>query len=556
MEGHPVDTSAARPDSRRAPERPGAGGDPAVPAAWATAAVLGAGSVGVAGWGAGTPAVLAQLALTAGTVAAAATAAARSARRRRRRTEEELAALAFSDGLTGLANRALFTDRLEQGLRRTARRGGEVAVVFLDLDGFKNVNDSLGHQAGDRLICEVAAILRGAVRTEDTLARLGGDEFAILVEHAAGQSVAEATRIADRVLTALEQQIDLGGPRVSVSASIGIATGDDSSLDTAATASSLLRDADNAMYWAKGAGRGRYVVFNPQMRSAAAERLQLEQDLWAALPAGQFRLVYQPVVDLGSERVVGFEALIRWDHPTLGVVLPERFLPVAEDIGLIVDVGRWVLTEACTAAARWQAQHPQVAGLSMAVNVSPSQLAAAGLVDAVAEALEASGLTPSALVLELTESVLVRDPVLAAERLRQLRALGVRLALDDFGTGYSSLSHLRQFAVDILKIDRSFVSTIDDVEALPAILRGLINLGHTLDLEIVAEGIEQEMQRTHLRDGHVGLAQGYLFAAPLESTDAELLLLGQSGAPVTGRDALRAARQGDASDAGRDAAPA
>jgi diguanylate cyclase (GGDEF)-like protein len=515
--------------------------------------VLGAGSVGVAGWGAGTPAVLAQLALTAGPVAAAATAAARSARRRRRRTEEELAALAFSDGLTGLANRALFTDRLEQGLRRTARRGGEVAVVFLDLDGFKNVNDTLGHQAGDRLICEVAAILRGAVRTEDTLARLGGDEFAILVEHAAGQSVAEATRIADRVLTALQHQIDLGGPRVSVSASIGIATGDDSSLDTAATASSLLRDADNAMYWAKGAGRGRYVVFNPQMRSAAAERLQLEQDLWAALPAGQFRLVYQPVVDLGSERVVGFEALIRWDHPTLGVVLPERFLPVAEDIGLIVDVGRWVLSEACTAAARWQAQHPQVAGLSMAVNVSPSQLAATGLVDAVAEALEASGLTPSALVLELTESVLVRDPVLAAERLRQLRALGVRLALDDFGTGYSSLSHLRQFAVDILKIDRSFVSTIDDAEALPAILRGLINLGHTLDLEIVAEGIEQEMQRTHLRDGHVGLAQGYLFAAPLESTDAELLLLGQSGGRPTG---LPLPRPGDASAAGRDAAPA
>ena len=539
-EGRTVDTAAPQPDAARAPDRPRARRDLAVLAAWSAAAALLAAQAAVAGLTAGTAAVLAHLVLALGTAGAVAIAAARTARARQQRTESELAALAFSDGLTGLANRGLFTDRLEQALRRTARSGGEVAVVFLDLDGFKNVNDSLGHQAGDRLICQVAAILQGAVRTEDTLARLGGDEFAILVEHSTGQSVPEATRIAERVLAALEEQVDLGGQRVAVSASIGIATGDDSLGETASTADSLLRDADNAMYWAKGAGRGRYVVFDPQMRSAAAERLQLEQDLQAALPAGQFRLVYQPVVDLGSERVVGFEALIRWDHPTLGVVLPERFLPAAEDIGLIVDVGRWVLREACTTAARWQREHPQTAGLSMAVNVSPSQLASAGLVEAVAEALEESGLSPSALVLELTESVLVRDPVLAAERLRQLRALGVRLALDDFGTGYSSLSHLRQFAVDILKIDRSFVSTIGDAEALPAILRGLINLGHTLDLEIVAEGIEEELQRTHLRDGHVGLAQGYLFAAPLEATDAGLLLLGQSGVAAPGRDATPA----------------
>ncbi|MGY1815015.1 putative bifunctional diguanylate cyclase/phosphodiesterase [Blastococcus sp. SYSU D00820] len=522
----------ARPQDH--PHAPG-GRDPGVPAAWAAAAVLVTAQVAAAGWTGGPPAVLSQLALAVGTVAAVASAAFRSARCRERRAAADLAALAFSDVLTGLANRALFTDRLELALRRTARSAGEVAVVFLDLDGFKNVNDTLGHSAGDRLICEVAAILQGAVRTEDTLARLGGDEFAILVEHAPGQSVAEATRIAERVLSALEQQIDLGGQRVSVSASIGIATG-----DVAATASSLLRDADNAMYWAKGAGRGRYVVFNPQMRSAAAERLQLEQDLLAALPGEQFRLVYQPVVDLGSERVVGFEALLRWDHPTLGVVLPERFLPVAEDIGLIVDIGRWVLREAATSAAAWRRDHPGSSELSMAVNVSPSQLASAGLVDAVREALAASGLPPEALVLELTESVLVRDPVLAAERLAQLRALGVKLALDDFGTGYSSLSHLRQFAVDILKIDRSFVSTIDDAEAMPAILRGLINLGHTLDLEIVAEGIELERERTHLRDGRVGLAQGFLFAAPLEHTDAELLLLGQPGATPSDRDATPA----------------
>ena len=455
-------------------------------------------------------------------------AADRRQRAQRRRTESELARLAFHDGLTGLANRALFTDRLEQAIRRTARSGDDLAVVFLDLDGFKNVNDSLGHHAGDALICEVAAILQGAVRTEDTLARLGGDEFAILVEATRGAQ--EAVRIAERVLAALSSPLDLGGPRVHISASIGIATS-----DVGATGSSLLRDADNAMYWAKSAGRGRFVVFNPQMRSAAAERLQLEKDLRAALPDGQFRLVYQPVVDLSSERVVGFEALIRWDHPTLGVLLPERFLPVAEDIGLIVDIGAWVLREACAAAATWQRMHPELV-LSMAVNVSPSQLASPDLVRHVRDSLATSGLLPSALVLELTESVLVRDPVLAAERLRELRALGVRLALDDFGTGYSSLSHLREFAVDILKIDRSFVSTIDDEEAMPAILRGLINLGRTLDLEIVAEGIEEELQRTHLHAGGAGLAQGYLFAAPLERTDAELLLLGQADA-TAGEDA-------------------
>jgi diguanylate cyclase (GGDEF)-like protein len=470
-------------------------------------------------------------------VLAAACAAETRQRVRRQRTEHELEHLAFHDGLTGLANRALFTDRLEQGLRRIARSDRDVSVVYLDLDGFKNVNDSLGHAMGDTLIRAVAAILTGAVRTEDTLARLGGDEFAILVEATHGSN--EAVRIAERVLAALREPLDLGTARVDVSASIGIATG-----DVTSTGSSLLRDADNAMYWAKGAGRGRYVVFNPQMRSAAAERLQLEQDLWAALPQGQFRLVYQPVVDLVSERVVGFEALLRWDHPALGVVLPERFLPVAEDIGLIAEIGAWVLHEAAAAAAGWQRQHPDV-GLSMAVNVSPSQLGSPELVRHVREALLDSGLTPSALVLELTESVLVRDPVLAAERLRELRSVGVKLALDDFGTGYSSLSHLRQFAVDILKIDRSFVSTIDDKEAMPAILRGLITLGRTLDLEIVAEGIEEELQRTHLRDGGAGLAQGFLFAAPLERADAGLLLLGQADSPAVRAPRLLPSRRAE-----------
>jgi len=368
-----------------APARPPARGLQIAVLSGALAAVLTGAHLAAAWLATGSAQVVLHLLLSG----AAAAGAAALAAQRVRRTEADLAQLAFSDVLTGLANRALFTDRLEVALRRTARSGGEVAVVFLDLDGFKSVNDSLGHAAGDRLIREVGRLLQSAVRSEDTLARLGGDEFAILVERSPG--VEEATRIAERVLAALAGPVDLGGQRVTVSASIGIATG-----DVAATASSLLRDADNAMYWAKGTGPGRYVLFNPQMRSAAAERRELEADLWVAVAEEQFRLVYQPVVDLGSERITGFEALIRWDHPTLGVVLPERFLPVAEEIGLVPDIGRWVLTEACVAAAAWRRDHPAAADLSMAVNVSPSQLGSPALLEDVRTALATSGLSPSA----------------------------------------------------------------------------------------------------------------------------------------------------------------
>ncbi|SFF31749.1 EAL domain-containing protein [Blastococcus tunisiensis] len=440
----------------------------------------------------------------------------------RKRAEQTLAHQAFHDGLTGLANRALFTDRVEQALRHNARHGDTAAVVYIDLDGFKAVNDSLGHQAGDRLLQKVAERLAATVRGGDTLARLGGDEFAILVEQTTG--AAEASAAGERVLAALEGPIRIGRQSVTVSGSIGIAVSDGE-----ATSDSMIRDADNAMYAAKAAGRGRVVVFDPAMRAAAVEQRELERELQGALAGGQLRLVYQPVIDLADEAVVGFEALLRWRSPALGSIPPDRFVPLAEDLGLIGEIGSWVLREACTTAAAWRRQDP-AADLTIAVNVSAVQLASPDLVGHLAEALRVSGLPASALVLEVTETALVRDPDAAADQLAALRALGVRLALDDFGTGYSSLSYLRQFTVDILKIDRSFISTIQGA-ALPPIVRGLIDLGRTLDLEIVAEGVELEVQRDQLRNARCDLAQGYLFAAPLEQADAGALL-GRRPAPL------------------------
>jgi diguanylate cyclase (GGDEF)-like protein len=451
----------------------------------------------------------------------------------RKRAEQTLAHQAFHDGLTGLANRALFTDRVEQALRNDARNGDTTAVVYLDLDGFKAVNDSLGHHAGDELLQKVAERLTTTVRDGDTLARLGGDEFALLVQHSG--SVAEATAAGDRILAALRQPIGLGRQFATVSGSIGIATS-----DPAATSDSLIRDADIAMYAAKTAGRNRVVVFDPSMRAAVVERRELERELQGALSGGQLRLVYQPVMDLADETVVGLEALLRWHSPTLGSIPPDRFVPVAEDLDLIGEIGSWVLHEACTAAADWRRRQPELDNLTMAVNVSAVQLASPDLVGQITDALAVSGLPASALVLEVTETALVRDPAVAAERLAALRALGVRLALDDFGTGYSSLSYLRQFTVDILKIDRSFISMIQGAE-LPPIVRGLIDLGRTLDLEIVAEGVELDVQRDELRAARCDLAQGYLFAAPLEHADADLFLLGASVAhpAVTAGNAAR-----------------
>ena len=435
----------------------------------------------------------------------------------RKRAEQELSHSAFHDSLTGLANRALFHDRLVHALERSVRSGLRVAVVYLDLDGFKTINDSQGHEAGDRVLREVATRLSGVTHTVDTVSRHGGDEFAILIEESP-RALDEAETVAGRVLQALTAPFLLDNQQVVLSASIGIAIGDSS-----CTASSMMRDADVAMYKAKTTGKSKWALYDPAMRTTALERLELDSDLRYAVAKQQLRLVYQPVIELESGNVVGFEALLRWDHPTRGVVEPLVFIPVAENNGTIVAIGQWVLDQACRTATHWQHLYPAL-HLTMAVNLSARQISTPEIVDHVAEALEQSGLEPNSLILEMTESVLVQDAESAARRLQQLRALGVRLAIDDFGTGYSSLTYLRQFPVDVLKIDKSFTDTITDRSQVPPIVRGLLDLAKTLRLKTVAEGIELDVQLESLRDQHCEFGQGFLFAKPLDVDDAAALL--------------------------------
>jgi diguanylate cyclase (GGDEF)-like protein/PAS domain S-box-containing protein len=443
----------------------------------------------------------------------------------RKQFEEQLTFQAFHDSLTGLANRALFRDRVEHLLQRQARRPRRSAVLFLDLDSFKDVNDSLGHDAGDELLRLVAQRINGIVRADDTVARLGGDEFGILLEEP-DRALDEAQAVAERVLHVLSTPIQVARQSISVKASIGIAIAEDD-LDGAA----LLRNADIAMYRAKASGKNRTVVYHAGMREAVEERLRLEADLGAALEQDQFRLFYQPVIELETGQIRGFEALLRWMHPQLGTLSPDQFIPIAERSGLIVPIGAWVIDQATQMAARWLSRYPTDPPLTMAVNVSARQLASPDLVPTVRAALAASGLPGDAFVLEMTESTLVEDPDECARRLHELRRLGVRLAIDDFGTGYSSLSYLRRFPIDILKIDRSFVNTIADRDQVPALVRGLLDLGHTLQLELVAEGIELEHQLRKLRAEDCQLGQGFLFARPLAQADAEALLM-EIAAPV------------------------
>jgi diguanylate cyclase (GGDEF)-like protein/PAS domain S-box-containing protein len=435
----------------------------------------------------------------------------------RKQLEEELSHQAFHDSLTGLANRALLRDRLDQVFKRAKRTGVGAAVIYLDLDSFKVANDTLGHEGGDEVLRTVARRLSGAVRAGDTVARLGGDEFAIVTQESP-QAMEEATAIADRVLQALSVPVVVEGQPVRVSASVGLAA-----TGQARSAAEVLRDADVAMYRAKARGKGQWVVHDPAMRLAAAERQRLEADLPLAAETGQLHLEYQPVVVLASEQLIGFEALVRWDHPELGLLQPDRFISIAEETGAILDIGRWVLQAACETAAGWRERYP-AANLTMAVNVSGRQLADRRFVGEVTDALAASGLPPECLVLEMTETALIEDAEATAELLQELHDLGISLAIDDFGTGYSSLSYLRRFPVDILKIDRSFIDTITDTDRIPAIVRGLIDLGHTLGLEMVAEGIERRSQQEHLRQQSCALGQGFLFARPLTRDAAEQLV--------------------------------
>jgi diguanylate cyclase (GGDEF)-like protein/PAS domain S-box-containing protein len=425
----------------------------------------------------------------------------------RKAFEDQLAHQAFHDPVTNLANRALFSDRVQHALMRAQRGLPTVAVMFIDLDDFKTVNDSLGHAAGDVVLQEVARRLTTAVRPADTVARFGGDEFAVLLDGV--EDSPEAADAAARVLRALEQGFEVDGKQVFPRASIGICmAGKDAETPDA---EELLRNADVAMYMAKRDSKGSYRVFEPAMHERVLERLELRSELQRAIEADQLEVHYQPVVRLEQRQIVGVEALLRWHHPTRGSIPPVQFIPLAEETGLIIPIGRWVLEAACREGVLMQQRFDRGEPLTMSVNLSVRQLQSDTIVADVREALEESGLPPSALVLEITESVMMADIDLAVRRLNDLKALGVRLAMDDFGTGYSSLSYLSRFPVDILKMDRSFVAS-DENDALTA---AIIALGASLTLEVVAEGIELPEQASSLHDLGCELGQGFLFARPM-----------------------------------------
>jgi diguanylate cyclase (GGDEF)-like protein len=427
---------------------------------------------------------------------------------------------AFNDPLTGLPNRALLLDRMELTLGRGEREGKPVTVLFLDLDGFKLVNDSLGHLAGDRLLIDVARRLDSCVRRGDTVARLGGDEFAILLGEVGEHE--RAAGVAERVIDAFGEPFDLLGREVFVSASIGIAAGLDEPED-------LLRNADVAMYRAKRSQPGTYATFERSMHEAVVQRLELEADLRRVIDRDELVLHYQPIVDLVQGSVVGVEALLRWDHPQRGLVAPLQFVPMAEETGLIVALGRWVLDEACRRAATWRAELGASAPW-VSVNISGRQLVDSGLARDVRAALAAADLPPEALAVEITETVLVQDVKLAVERLEELRRLGVLVAIDDFGTGYSSLRYLRRFPADLLKVAKPFVDGLADPKDA-ALVQTILGLGRSLGLVAIAEGIETDDQHRRLAALGCPLGQGYLFARPV-LPDALDDLLRSGRAPV------------------------
>jgi diguanylate cyclase (GGDEF)-like protein/PAS domain S-box-containing protein len=438
----------------------------------------------------------------------------------RKNAEERLLHDALHDELTGLPNRALFMDRLRHAMARSRREPDRMAaVLFLDLDRFKIVNDSLGHLVGDELLIQIAASLATALRPSDTISRFGGDEFAILLE--GGRDVSDAVRVADRIHERLTSPINLGGHEVFVTASIGIAV----LTPEYERPEDLLRDADTAMYRAKTSGRACHIVFNRVMHRFVMARLQLETDLRRAVDRGQFRVHYQPFVDLRTGAISGFEALLRWHHPRRGLLPPDEFLSVAEETGLIVPVGRFILEEACRQTREFQRKHPHLAGLRVTVNLSNKQFFQADLAEQIESALAASGLDPACLGLEITEGVIIRHAETASSRFTRLKEIGVQLYLDDFGKGYSSLSYLHRFPIDILKIDRSFVSNIDEGQGNFAVVKAIVTLGAQLGMQIVAEGIQTEEQKERVRDLGCELGQGYLFSHPVCASEAEELLL-------------------------------
>jgi diguanylate cyclase (GGDEF)-like protein len=438
---------------------------------------------------------------------------------KRKVAEERLFHDAFHDSLTGLPNRALFTDRLGRSLWRARRREEyRFAVVVLDLDRVKLINDSLGHVAGDRLLLALARRIEECLRAGDSAARVGGDEFAVLIDDL--PDPADAIRVVTRLQQSLREPMTLGGQEVYTTASIGIAF----HTDRYERPEDMLRDADTAMYAAKAAGGSRYQVFDQGMHERAVQRLQIESSIRRAIERQELRAYYQPVVSLSTGRLRGFEALIRWEHPERGLILPAEFIPIAEETGLIHKIGRWILREACDQLARWSRELRTPEPLSVSVNLSGRQLTESDLVMGTLRILEDTGLYAEQLTLEITESAVMQDPDNARERLGELRSLGIGISIDDFGTGYSSLSYLHRLPLTALKIDRTFVSAMSENVREAQICHAIVTLAHNLGLTVIAEGIETKEQRQRLRELHCEYGQGFHFAVPLPAEAATELV--------------------------------
>lgn len=433
----------------------------------------------------------------------------------RKRVQDQLAYAALHDSLTDISNRNLLMDRLQHVLEQAKRRTNkDYAVLFMDLDRFKVVNDSLGHNIGDLLLVESARRIRKCIRSEDTVARLGGDEFVILIEAMADAH--QVIKIAERILRALAEPAELEGYKVFASTSIGIVLGD----ARYEKAQDVLRDADIAMYRAKRRGTGGYEIFDPVMLESVMSRLELERDLRIAIDEGQFVLHYQPVIDLAAQRMVGFEALLRWNHPTRGMVMPGDFIPLAEEIGLIVPIGYWVLDEACRQIGVWQEEFPSIPPVSISVNVSPRQCVEKDLVEKVAEVLAKYNLLAGSLNLDIAESLIMEGSANTTTLLARLEELGVHAQIDDFGMGYSSLGSLQTRSIETLKIDRAFIANLETDDVGLEVVRLIISLAHGLGMKVIAEGVETDRQMQMLAGLNCEYAQGYKIASPLDSREA------------------------------------
>jgi diguanylate cyclase (GGDEF)-like protein len=433
-----------------------------------------------------------------------------------RKLEDELKHQAFHDALTGLPNRLLFQDRAAHSMAAARRDETTAGVLFVDLDDFKVVNDTMGHSVGDELLLAVAMRLSVLVRESDTAARLGGDEFALLIDRAPDSAAVEA--FADRIVQAFSEPFILASGSVITTVTVGVATTEDS-----ADVDELLRHADLALYAAKAAGKRRWRRYQPVLSAGMVRRRELQAALEEAVTQSAFTLAYQPIVSLGTGELAGFEALVRWPHPQWGMMQPGQFISLAEETGQIVPLGSWVLGHAAADIVRWQRRIPGQAPLYVSVNVSARQFGDPGFVDGVRRVLDTTGLEPSALMLELTESILLRRDDRMYSDLMELKVIGVRLAIDDFGTGYSSLSYLRELPIDVLKIDKSFVDGIASSEQRLALVEGIVQIARTLQLQVIAEGIESEAQRDLLISMGCQFGQGYLLAMPMGASQAEAL---------------------------------